>query len=195
MWEQAFFYGLVAQQYGLKPKKYWLAARYNLKTILVSLAVTSSESMQKKILGRYDRVDLPGLGLSDIHAKIDTGAFTSSLHCSHAEVVDGKLQFVLLDEEHPEFTGMKFIVDNFEQREIKNSFGEVERRFVIVTTLRIFNEEITTEFSLSNRGLLKFPILIGRKILRDRFLIDVKKKNVSYREKYKKTVKLKRKSG
>jgi len=153
--------------------------------------------MQKKILGRYDRVDLPGLGLADIHAKIDTGAFTCSLHCSHAEVVDGQLQFVLLDEEHPEFTGMKFIFDEFEEREIKNSFGEVERRFVIVTTLRIFNEEITTEFSLSNRGLLKFPILIGRKILRERFLIDVKKKNVSYREKYKqkKTINLKRKSG
>jgi len=153
--------------------------------------------MQKKILGRYDRVDLPGLGLADIHAKIDTGAYTCSLHCSHAEVVDGQLQFVLLDEEHPEFTGMKFIFDEFEEREIKNSFGEVERRFVIVTTLRIFNEEIITEFSLSNRGLLKFPILIGRKILRERFLIDVKKKNVSYREKYKqkKTINLKRKSG
>jgi hypothetical protein len=153
--------------------------------------------MQKKILGRYDRVDLPGLGLADIHAKIDTGAYTCSLHCSHAEVVDGQLQFVLLDEEHPEFTGMKFIFNEFEEREIKNSFGEVERRFVIVTTLRIFNEEIITEFSLSNRGLLKFPILIGRKILRERFLIDVKKKNVSYREKYKqkKTINLKRKSG
>ncbi len=153
--------------------------------------------MQKKILGRYDRVDLPGLGLSDIHAKIDTGAYTCSLHCSHAEVVDGQLEFVLLDEEHPEFTGMKFIFDEFEEREIKNSFGEVERRFVIVTALRIFNEEIITEFSLSNRGLLKFPILIGRKILRERFLIDVKKKNVSYREKYKqkKTINLKRKSG
>jgi hypothetical protein len=54
---------------------------------------------------------------------------------------------------------------------------------VIVTTIRLFGEDITAEFSLSNRGLLKFPILIGRKILRDRFLIDVKKKNLSYREK------------
>lgn len=137
----------------------------------------------QKILGRYDRVDLPQLGLSNVHAKIDTGAYTSSLHCQRAEVVNGNLEFILLDEEHPEFTGMRFIFPQFEVRNIKNSFGEVERRFVIVTTLKIFNEEITTEFSLSNRGSLKFPILIGRKILRDRFLIDVKKKNLSYREK------------
>ncbi|HEY9006743.1 ATP-dependent zinc protease family protein [Ohtaekwangia sp.] len=137
----------------------------------------------QKILGRYDRVDLPELGLQSIHAKIDTGAYTSSLHCSKAEVVNGNLEFVLLDKEHPEFTGMKFIFPQFEVRDIKNSFGEVERRFVIVTTLKIFNEEIITEFSLSNRGSLKFPILIGRKILRDRFVIDVKQKNLSYREK------------
>lgn len=138
------------------------------------------------ILGRIDRVDLPELGLKNIHAKIDTGAYTCSLHCRNSEVVDGKLEFVLLDEEHPEFTGMKFVCGNFEKREIKNSFGEVEERYVIVTTITIFEEVITAEFSLSNRGSLKFPILIGRKILRDRFLIDVKKKNLSFKEKRRK---------
>ena len=138
------------------------------------------EKMQK-ILGRYDRVDLPELGLSDIHAKIDTGAYTSSLHCRRAEVVDGKLEFVLLDEEHPEFTGMKFVFTDYTEREIKNSFGVAEKRYVINTTVKIFDEEITAEFSLSDRDALRFPILLGRKILRDRFLIDVTKKNLSYR--------------
>jgi hypothetical protein len=136
-----------------------------------------------KILGRYDRVDLPEVGLSNIHAKIDTGAYTCSLHCHRAQVIDGKLEFILLDEEHPEFTGMKLTFPTYEIRNIKNSFGEVEKRYVIITTIKIFDEEITAEFSLSNRGSLKFPILIGRKILRDRFLIDVKKKNLSYKEK------------
>jgi hypothetical protein len=144
-----------------------------------------------KILGRYDRVDLPELGLNNIHAKIDTGAYTCSLHCKTARVVEGRLEFVLLDEEHPEFTGMKFVFDQYDIKNIKNSFGEVERRFIIVTTIRIFDEEITTQFSLSNRGSLKFPILIGRKILRDRFLIDVKQRNLSYREKRSKRQKVK----
>lgn len=139
-----------------------------------------------EILGRYDRVDLPQLGLHNIHAKVDTGAYTSSLHCHQAQVVDNVLEFILLDEEHPEFTGMKFYFKEFEERYIKNSFGEVERRFVIITTLKIFNEEIVTEFSLSNRGSLKFPILIGRKILRNRYLIDITKKNLSYKEKKRK---------
>lgn len=144
------------------------------------------------IMGRYDRVDLPELGLYDIHAKVDTGAYTCSLHCHKAEIVDGKLVFILLDEEHPEFTGMRFTSDKWEKRDIKNSFGEVERRYVIFTTIKIFSEDIVAEFSLSNRGSLKFPILIGRKILRDRFLIDVTKKNLSYRHKRKVRVRKKK---
>lgn len=132
------------------------------------------------ILGRSDRFDLPGLGLENIHAKIDTGAYTCSLHCQSAEIINGKLVFVLLDEEHPEFTGMKFTFKKFDQREIKNSFGEAEMRFVIKTKVKIFDKVIRAEFSLSNRGNLKFPVLIGRKILRHRFLIDVTKKDLSF---------------
>lgn len=134
-----------------------------------------------KILGRSDRVNLPGLGLKNIHAKIDTGAYTCSLHCSRAEVVNGRLEFVLLDDEHPEFTGLVFYFDEFTERHIKNSFGVVEKRFIIHTTVRIFDEDFMAEFSLSDRDTLRFPILLGRKILRDRFLIDVTKKNLSYR--------------
>ncbi len=132
------------------------------------------------ILGRSDRVDLPGLGLEDIQAKIDTGAYTSSLHCLRAELIDGHLEFVLLDEEHPEFTGVKYTFKKFEQREIKNSFGEAELRFIIKTKVKIFDQVIKAEFSLSNRGNLKFPVLLGRKILRHRFLIDVTKKDLSF---------------
>lgn len=133
-----------------------------------------------QILGRSDRVDLPKLGLTGIHAKVDTGAYTCSLHCSSVEVVNGRLEFVLLDEEHPEFTGMKFKFKKFDQREIKNSFGEAELRYVIKTKIKIYDRVIRAEFSLSNRGNLKFPVLLGRKILRHRFLIDVTKKDLSF---------------
>jgi len=132
------------------------------------------------VLGRSDRVALPELGLMDLHAKIDTGAYTCSLHCSRAEVVDGKLEFVLLDEEHPEFTGMKFVFEKFSQREIKNSFGIAEMRYIIKTSVQVFDKTIRTEFSLSSRDNLRFPVLLGRKFLRRRFIIDVTKKNLSF---------------
>jgi len=136
-----------------------------------------------RTLGRSDRVDLPGLGLSDIHAKVDTGAYNCSLHCGYSKVVEGQLEFVLLDEEHPEFTGVKYFFKKFAQREIKNSFGEAEMRYVIKTSIRIFDHKIRAEFSLSNRGNLKFPVLLGRKILRGRFLIDVTQKDLYFNSK------------
>jgi len=132
------------------------------------------------IIGRSERVDLPGLGLKGIHAKIDTGAYTCSLHCRSAQVVNGQLEFVLLDAEHPEFTGMKFKFKEYSQRDIKNSFGIAETRYIIKTTVRIHNKLIRAEFSLSDREKLRFPVLLGRKILRKRFLIDVTEKNLSF---------------
>ncbi len=134
-------------------------------------------------LGRSDRVDFPKLGLENIHAKIDTGAYTCSLHCSSAQVVNGKLEFVLLDEEHPEFTGMKFSFKKYTKREVKNSFGEAEMRFIIKTTIKLFDRRIRAEFSLSDREKLRFPVLLGRKILRNRFLIDVTKKDLYFKSK------------
>ena len=136
-----------------------------------------------QLIGRSDRVDLPELGLSNIHAKIDTGAYTGSLHCSKAEVSNGRLEFVVLDEEHPEFTGMKFTVRDYSMKEVKNSFGVTEQRFVIRTVVRMFGEDIDAELTLSDRDELKFPILLGRKLLRHRFHVDVTKKNLSYKQK------------
>jgi len=135
-----------------------------------------------EILGRCERVDLPKLGLNALHAKIDTGAYNCSLHCSKAEIINGILQVILLDEEHPGYTGSVVIFKKFDRREIKNSFGEAELRFVVKTTIRICDRLIRAEFSLSNRGNLKFPVLLGRKILRSRFLIDVTKKDVCYQK-------------
>lgn len=136
-----------------------------------------------QILGRSERVDLPKLGLFNLHAKVDTGAFNCCLHCESARVVDGKLEFVLLDSEHPDFTGTKFVFKKFKQRLIRNSFGESEMRYVIKTQIRIYDRKIRAEFSLSNRGNLRFPVLLGRKILRDRFLIDVTKKDIYFNSK------------
>lgn len=136
-----------------------------------------------KTLGRSDRVDLPDLGLFNIHAKIDTGAYSNSLHCQRAEVVDGKLEFVLLDEEHPEFTGMKFVMEDFFQKNVRSSSGLLERRYLIRTSISLYGEDYLAEFSLSDRDTMRFPILLGRKILRNRFLIDVSKRNLSFREK------------
>lgn len=136
-----------------------------------------------EILGRSERVDLPKLGLSGIQAKVDTGAYNCSLHCCRAEVLNEVLEVILLDPAHADYTGKLLTFRKFDRRAIKNSFGEAEVRYVIKTTIRLGDRLIRAEFSLSDRGNLKFPVLLGRKILRNRFLIDVTQTDIFWHKK------------
>ncbi len=146
-------------------------------------------SISKKTIGRYDTIDLPNLDLFELRAKIDTGAYTSAIHYHMAEIkeINGKrtLHFTLLDPSHPDYNGKSFYFTEFKTKEIKNSFGHSEERFIIETEIEIFGKRYLTEFSLSDRGNLKFPLLLGRKLLSKNFIVDVTKRNLSYKQKIK----------
>ena len=141
-------------------------------------------------IGRIDKADFPEFKLSDINIKVDTGAHTSTIHCHHIKevAVDGKnhIEFQLLDPTHPEYKDQLFKTKHYIKKRVKNSFGKSEQRFVIKTNILIFKEEYPIELSLSERSDMKFPILIGRKLLNRRFIVDVSKFNLSFKSKRKK---------
>lgn len=60
-----------------------------------------------------------------------------------------------------------------EIRHVKSSNGIVQERIFIKTTLALFNQQYETELSLTDRASMKYPMLIGRKFLEDRFIVDV----------------------
>ena len=72
------------------------------------------------VIGRSDLVDLPKLDLYNIEAKIDTGAFTSAIHCHNIRKVKTKkgraIAFNLLDPSHPEYNEKEFILKNYEEK-------------------------------------------------------------------------------
>lgn len=135
------------------------------------------------IIGRRDFVSLPKLGLENIQAKIDTGAYGCSLHCHAIEVLQKEgqevLRFRLLDPKHTEYQDMFYYANEFSDKTVKSSSGIQEHRFTIVTDIKIFKQSFPLEFSLTNRANMKFPILLGRKFLRNRFVVDVALKNLS----------------
>jgi hypothetical protein len=137
----------------------------------------------KKIIGRKEKITLPQLGLKLVWAKIDTGAYTSSLHAEHIREEEraGKkvLCFQILMPGHQKFTGKTLVFEKYREKKVKNSFGKAEIRFLITTKIRIAGEIFPAEFTLSDRSSMKNSILLGRKILRDRFLVDVNGINLS----------------
>ena len=142
-----------------------------------------------EIIGRIERIDLPEWNFSGLDAKIDTGAYTSSLHCHHIKPFkkngEDWVHFFLLDPDHEAYTEKQLEALISDQREVKSSNGEIETRYFIQTQIRFYNEIHTIEFSLTDRSAMKYPLLIGRKFLqKGPFITDVTKK---YMTKHKKT--------
>ena len=142
----------------------------------------------KLTIGREDKADFPELALENIDLKIDSGAYTSSIHCANIKeiVINGKklIKFTLLDPEHPLYNNKEFTTYSYSSKVVKSSNGIAENRFMISTEIVIFNETFPIYLTLSERKDMKFPILLGRKFLNKKFVIDTAKKNLSYKLKY-----------
>lgn len=128
-------------------------------------------------IGRREFTNLPELHIQGIEAKIDTGAYTSALHCSSIRVVkkEGEdfVEFMLLDDDHPQFTSTVHSLPIKKRKRIRSSNGTTQLRYIIATKIEIGGKMIETEFSLSNRSAMTYPLLIGRKTLKKQFLVDV----------------------
>ncbi|MGQ1785051.1 MULTISPECIES: ATP-dependent zinc protease family protein [unclassified Saccharicrinis] len=136
-------------------------------------------------IGRKDKVDLPGLELNNIEAKIDTGAYGCTLHCHSIGLVmrNGKeiLAFKVLDPSHSLYEDKVFYFEEFSDKLVKNSGGETEHRYTIKTEMIVFGENKAFDFSLTNRNKMKYPILLGREFLTGRFVVDVALKDLSFK--------------
>ncbi len=134
-------------------------------------------AVPKRIIGRRDFADFPELGLRDIAVKVDTGAYTSAIHCHHIKVKhrgDGTpvLTFKLLDPTHADYNGRAYELTAFRTKRVRSSNGKAESRYLIKTKIHLFGRDYPIELSLSERGEMRFPVLIGRKLLMNRFIVD-----------------------
>ncbi|MGB5394558.1 MAG: RimK/LysX family protein [Lutimonas sp.] len=145
--------------------------------------------MSKLFIGRKDFADFPEFGLENIAVKTDTGAYSSSIHCHHIEeiVKDGEkaIQFRLLDPNHEEYNEKLFCTRKYAIKTIKNSFGGTEDRYIITTNIILFGNFYPIKLSLSERGEMKYPVLLGRELLNKNFNVDTDRTNLSFKKKQK----------
>lgn len=138
------------------------------------------------IIGRQDVADFPKLNLLELPVKIDSGAYTSSLHCHNIEefIENGikKIKCNFLDPEHEKYHEKEFIFDNFKKRKVKSSNGIVETRYSITTEIILFKTNYPIELTLTERGSMRFSVLLGRKFLSKKFIINTAIKNLSHRD-------------
>lgn len=132
------------------------------------------------IIGRLELVGFPELGLGKVRAKIDTGAYGSSIHCQDISVTDtGKLKITFSAEEYQLDEDMTVEFESFSRKSVVSSNGISEERFVIDTVVVLGKQEREITVSFANREKLRHPVLLGRLFLKKHhLLVNPRTKNV-----------------
>jgi len=135
-----------------------------------------SENNQPLRLGWREWAALPDLSLPAIKIKVDTGARTSALHAFYTEkyTLDSveMVKFLI----HPIQKNDDFHVEChapiIDFREVSDSGGHREMRYVIETKLVVGEADWPIELTLTNRDTMRFRMLLGRRAMENRFVVD-----------------------
>lgn len=135
----------------------------------------------KVIVGRAEELSFVEFVMNDIPAKVDTGAYRSAVHATDITVDDekGLLSFTLLGG-HPVCGAMatKVTTDDFTEVTVANSFGHEEQRYEVRLRAKLGPKIFWARFTLADRSKKIYPILIGRKLLNGRFVVDTSETSI-----------------
>ncbi len=126
------------------------------------------------VIGQSEFIGFPEFNLDDLPARIDTGARTSAIWASDIKELNGQLSFKLFDKSSKYYTGQDLTFKTFEMRLVTPSNGITENRYMVKMLVVIGGKKIRARFTLANRSTQKYPVLIGRNVLRGKFIVDIK---------------------
>lgn len=119
---------------------------------------------------------LPDLGLPPIKVKVDTGARTSCLHAFQIDpyTKGDKLwvRFGIHPNQHDTKTEVYCDAEVIDQREVSDSGGHKEKRYVISTRIVLGEQEWPIELTLTNRDTMLFRMLLGRTAMSGKLIVN-----------------------
>lgn len=132
-----------------------------------------TSQISKTTIGRVERVTLPQFNLK-LEARIDTGARNCSLHSfneKETEINGVKyIEFSTLDAKNNE---IRLKAKVAKMKTIKSTGGSSQRRYVIKSPVVIGKETKEVFITLNDRSHLEYRFLVGRNLLRGKFVVDV----------------------
>lgn len=130
----------------------------------------------ERVLGWREWVALTDWSVPHVKAKLDTGARTSSLHAFGVESFDRAGREWVRFDVHPwqrsATDSVRLEAPVIEHRRVKSSTANVQIRPVVLAKLHVGDIDFETEVTLTNRDEMGFRMLLGRRALRGRFLVD-----------------------
>ena len=131
----------------------------------------------KTIIGRAETIDMPEYFLTDIPSKTDTGAYMSAIHATNIREVKSKNGKKILKCDilsgHPSYNyGRELVFKNYYQKPVENSFGVSELRYAVKVKVKLAGKVFYVDVNLADRSKKPFPVLLGRTLLNNRFMVD-----------------------
>ena len=131
------------------------------------------EKKSLPIIGWKEVIDLPEHNISNLLAKIDTGAKTSALDVSKVrQLNDSEVEFEIVGSRKDKSLTQSVCCAFSGKTTIRSSNGQIQTRYRIKTTVQVGNKGFPIEFTLVSRKSMICRVLIGRKALENRFLVD-----------------------
>tara|TARA_Y100000389_G_scaffold186490_1_gene206897 strand:- start:1326 stop:1784 length:459 start_codon:yes stop_codon:yes gene_type:complete len=132
-----------------------------------------ASNRKKGVVGWKEHAGLPSLKIKDVIAKIDTGATLSSIHASDIKITSkAGVKYVSFNVMKRNNTVKKAKAPLSGYKRIRSSDGDVEKRPMIKTTLLLDGIEKEIELTLADRRLMDYTMLIGRKALGRRWMVN-----------------------
>jgi len=128
------------------------------------------EVAEKITIGEVEDIVLLKWGVK-YSARIDTGATSSSLDARKIKIKNDIVNFVLRG-------GKPLKVPLLEYRRVRTSVGK-ERRPVVLLDICLGSLHLLTQVTLTNRSHLKYALLIGRRVLKGNFVVDVSRRQTT----------------
>jgi hypothetical protein len=133
------------------------------------------------LIGWKEYVDFPDWGLRQVKVKIDTGARTSALgvvsyelHQTDGGGVVARLRLAPYRKRPDKVTVVEVSVLGMVV--VSNTGGTREERPLLETTVRLGPVSKRIQVTITNRGNMRFPMILGRKALEGDFVVDVSRK-------------------
>lgn len=126
----------------------------------------------KIIVGCAERVMFPFLDGENLYARIDTGAKTSSIWATDVAETEKGLEVRFADPSYRIYGHLR-VFKHYDRVKVKSSMGHTQVRFRIKMPVVIKSRKIMATFTLANRSTQVYPVLVGRNILLNKFIVDV----------------------
>jgi len=141
--------------------------------ILFLLAPRAAGAERKTVIGTIEDVILLPWEVK-LPARVDTGAAKSSLDARELKVEGDMVEFKLV----PKYGGLQLRLPVIEWRHIRTPAGR-ERRPVVELEICLGAKRIRTKVNLTDRSMVKYPLILGRSFLREDYVVDVKRRRTA----------------